>query len=202
MSDFIESARKPVKYWYLPLIAGIILIVLGIYIFTVPMETYLTLTIFFSLSFIFSGILEIIFSIQNRHDMDGWGWYLAGGIFSLIIGIILLMNPQISAVTLPLFVGFSLLFRSFQALGLAFDLKKAGILNWGNLALISVLGIIASVLLLLNPIMAGFSLVMLTAIAFILAGIASISLSMMLRRIKKFPERVHRKVQEQFEKKI
>jgi len=34
----------------------------------------------FSWSFIVSGILEIIFALQNKNEVDGWGWYLTVGI--------------------------------------------------------------------------------------------------------------------------
>ena len=47
------------------------------------------LSVIFSISMLISGIIEIIFSISNRRGISSWGWYLAGGIIDLILGIYL-----------------------------------------------------------------------------------------------------------------
>lgn len=179
-----SNVRNPLKYWYIPAIVGLLFIAVGIYAFTVPMETYLTLTVIFSISFLTSGLLESIFAIQNRKFIESWGWYLVSGIAGIILGILLLVNPEISVMTLPLFVGFGLLFRSIIGLGLAFDLKKMRILQWGNLALLSALGILSSFLLIYNPIFTGFSIVVFTCITFIFTGVSAIILSFRLKKLK------------------
>ncbi|MFD1166733.1 DUF308 domain-containing protein [Sphingobacterium daejeonense] len=42
------------------------------------------LSFVFSISFLFSGVMEIIFAFNNKNEIDGWGWYLAGGILNTI----------------------------------------------------------------------------------------------------------------------
>ena len=190
MKTLLQTITKSVKHWYIPLIIGIILVAVGAYVFTVPLATYVTLTMLFSISFIIKGILEIYFSIQNHKILQGWGWYLVSGLLSLAGGIVLLINPSISIVILPFVVGFTLLFISFQFLGFSFEMKDLGVLNWGNTAVFSVLGIIFSFLLIASPQIAGISLVVVTGLAFILTGIASIVLSFDLRKVKKFPEKL------------
>ena len=190
MTSLLHQISNSVKHWYLPLIIGVLFILFGIYIFTVPLETYLTLSIFFSASYIFSGLMDIFFSICNNKTLKGWGWYLVGGIFTLAIGIYLAIYPGISMVVLPFFVGFTMLFRSFQLLGFSFDMKDLKILNWGNAAITSVLGIILSLLLLANPIFTGISLVTITALSFIFVGIASVVLAFNLKKLKDFPDKL------------
>ena len=190
MTSLLHQISNSVKHWYLPLIIGVLFILFGIYIFTVPLETYLTLSIFFSASYIVSGLMDIFFSIGNNKTLKGWGWYLVGGIFTLAIGIYLAIYPGISMVVLPFFVGFTMLFRSFQLLGFSFDMKDLKILNWGNAAITSVLGIILSLLLLANPIFTGISLVTITALSFIFVGIASLVLAFNLKKLKDFPDKI------------
>jgi uncharacterized membrane protein HdeD (DUF308 family) len=125
--------------------------------FSIPQATYLSLVLFFSASFLVFGIMELVFAIQNKDNLDNWGWYLVGALLDLFVGIILFFQPQVAFVALPYFVGFSLMFRSVQGIGFAFDLKSYGVLQWGNLALISFLGLIGSVILILNPVLANFS---------------------------------------------
>lgn len=190
MSNLFQSFTNTVKHWYIPLIFGIIFIGCGIYVFTVPLATYLTLSVIFSVSFLVSGITEIFFSLQNNKSLQGWGWFLVSGLLTAAIGAYLISNPTISMAVLPFVIGITLLFRSFQLLGFAFDLKSQKILSWGNVAITSVGGIIFSLLLLFNPIFTGISLVTLTGISFIFIGIASVMLAMDLRKIKNFPSKV------------
>lgn len=199
MASFLKTVRNTVKYWYIPAIVGLLFIILGGYLLSVPGATYFSLVLLFTLSFLFSGILEIVFSIENRKELEGWGWYLAGGIFALLIGILLLARPDIAATTLPFFVGFSLLFRSIQGLGFAFELKNYGILRWGNLAILSVIGIVLSFILIADPIFTGISLVLITALSFIFAGIYAIVLSFQLRRLKTLPRKVNQELKDKIE---
>lgn len=183
MATFFKAIQKILKNWYIPAIIGVLLTFLGIYLFTLPLETYARLVILFSVSFLVTGILETWFSILNRNDLEGWGRYLASGLFSLAIGILLLSKPELSAVTLPLFVGFSLLFRSVQGLGFAFELKSYGILKWGNLAIVNVLGVLSSFVLIFNPVVTGISLVIFMAVAFVFAGVSAIVVSFQLKNL-------------------
>lgn len=196
MANILKTFRESIKYWYIPLIIGILLTVFGIYLFTVPMETYFTLAMLFSISFIVSGLLDIVFSIQNHRTLGGWGWYLVGGILTFALGIYLVTYPEIPTTILPFVVGFTLLFRSFLALGYSFDLREMRILSWGNVALASVAGIIFSFLLLASPFFTGLSLVVITALSFIFVGIASIVLSLNLKKIKDTPEKISSELKE------
>ena len=199
MADFFKAVNSTVKHWYLPFILGILFIVLGIYMFTVPTESYVALSAVFAISFLVSGILEIYFSIANNKELEGWGWYLAGGILDFIAGIILWTNPGISMVTLPFFVGFLILFKSIQGLGFAYDIKNYGVMSWGNIAVASVLGIIASVLLLFNPVVAGISIVVFTAVSFIMWGIQLISVSVSLKKVKDYPNKISKELKQRIE---
>jgi len=189
MTTFFQTITRSVKHWYIPLIIGILLIAAGIYVFMVPLETYLTLSVLFSISFIVIGLLNIFFSIRNHKILQGWGWYLIGGLLSLAGGIILSIYPGISIIILPFVVGFTLLFFSFHLLGFSFEMKDAGILNWGNAAILSVFGVIFSFMLIVNPLTSGISLVTITGLSFIFIGASSIVLSFDLRKVKKMPEK-------------
>lgn len=200
MANYLKSFTNSVKHWYLSLILGILFILCGIYVFTAPLETYVTLSVLFSISFIVSGLFDIIFSLSNRKAISGWGWYLTGGILSLLMGIYLIIYPGISIIILPFVAGFTLMFRSFQLLGFSFDLRDIGILRWGNLAILSVLGIVLSFMLVANPLFSGISLVVLTALAFIFAGVSSILLAFNLKKIKDFPNKLSNDLKDRIKK--
>lgn len=181
-NTIIATAKTVVKHWYLLLLVGIIFIAAGIWVMFTPLSAYLALSILFSISFSAAGLLEVIFAIANRKEMKGWGWTLVYGLVNLVIGCILLYNPLISITTLPLYIGFVVLFRSMMAIGAAMDIENYGISAPGGLLGLGILGVFFSFILLWNPGFAGLSLVVWTAIALLIAGFYSIVFSLKLRK--------------------
>ena|SRR5690554_5133824 len=181
----LKTSIGSVKYWYLPLITGIIFILVGIWVFRTPLGSYITLALLFSLTFLVAGLIEIIYAVANRKEIDSWGWSLAGGLVDLFIGILLVSQPQVSIAFLPIYIGFGILFRSAVAIGWALELKRQKIMDWGNLLGIGILGSIFAFIILWNPLFAGMTLVIYTGIAFLLVGLFQVYHALRLRKIKK-----------------
>ncbi|WP_313263445.1 DUF308 domain-containing protein [Sphingobacterium sp.] len=199
-NSFFKTIRTSIKHWYIPLIIGILLILLGFYTISTPVAAFLTLAILFSWSFIISGILEIIFAVQNKDEVDGWGWYLTGGILYTLFGVLLIANPLLSASTLAFIVGFYALFKSFQLLSFSFDLKNYGSKSWGWNLLFAILGIIFSFILLWNPLFAGFSLVIWTGMAISTVGFAACVFAFQLKSLKDIPNKLPDEWKERYQK--
>lgn len=185
MTNFIKIVKNSVKNWYLLTISGIIFVVLGIWVFTTPLESYLTLSILFSISFLVTGIGECIYAISNRKEIEGWGWNLASAILGILLGIVLIIYPEISIIILPIVVAFVTMYKSVFAIASSFELKRYGIMDWGNLLALGILGLILSFMLLAHPVFTGFSLVYLTGSTFIIIGIYGIYYSVKLKKINK-----------------
>ncbi|MEL7118459.1 MAG: HdeD family acid-resistance protein [Bacteroidota bacterium] len=198
-TQFFKMVKSSIKYWYVPLIIGILFIGVGIWVFATPLESFLTLSLLFSISFLFAGGSEVFFALSNRKEMDNWGWVLFSGILNLLIGMVLVSQPEISIVTLPLYVGFVILFRSIQSIIIAYDLKNYGIMDWGNMAIIGVLGTVFGFILIWNPVFAGFSLVFWMGIAFIISGATAIYYAIELRKLRSLPEQVSEELKDRFE---
>jgi len=181
----LKTVKNSIRHWYLLLIAGLLYIAVGIWVFRTPLSSYLGLALLFSISFLASGISEIIFSISNRKELDSWGWKLALGMLTTIMGWILLVSPLLTMATLALYVGFVVLFRSIMAISFAIELSNYGVKQWGWLLLIGILGLIFSYILICNPVFAGFTLVYWTGLALIILGIFSIYISTQLNKLNK-----------------
>ena len=179
-----KTIENNVKHWYLHLLIGILFLAVGIWTLASPLASYLALSVLFTVTFLVSGLFEIIFSLSNRRELDNWGWMLASGIFSFVIGVLLFINPELSIVTLPYYVGFSVLFRSVGAISTSIDLKHYGVRDWGNLLAVGVLGLLFSFILIWNPLFAGMTIVFWTALAFLTAGVFAIYFSFKLKKLK------------------
>lgn len=199
MSHFLKLINQSIKYWYLPLIAGIIFILIAILTLVAPGASYLALAMLFSLGFLITGAMETAFAIGNRKELENWGWLLAFGLATLIVGFLLLINPALSAATLGVYIGFLVLFRSIAAISTALDLRAYGAKNWGFLIFFGIVGAIFSFILIWNPMLAGLTLVIWTGLAFLMSGIFSIFISLQIRKVHTYSKRVSKETRERFE---
>lgn len=181
-----NNLLRSAKNWYLVLILGIILIIVGIWVFSTPVLSYATLSILFAVTFFVTGILEIIYAVSNSKEMPNWGWSLTSGIIDLLIGILLMALPLTAMMFLAFYVGFGILFRSAMAIGHAIDLKKLNVTGWGYLLFIGIIGLLFSFVLIWDPVFAGLTIVFYTGMAFIVMGIFQVFLSFRIRKLKKF----------------
>ncbi len=188
--NFFKTVERSIKHWYLPLLAGIVLIAMGIWTFKEPIDSYVALAFLFSLSFIISGLFDAIYSIANREVIDNWGWSLAKGVITLLIGVLMIKNPLFTMATLPLYVGFVVLFRSMSAVSLSLDLKNYGVMDWRNLMALGIIGVVVAIILILNPDFAGLSIVAWTGIALIVAGILNLIISFKLKKLHDIPGKI------------
>ena len=194
VDNILKTVKNSVKHWYIPLIVGLLFIALGIWTAFSPAESYLSLAIVFIWMFIAGGILEIYFAVANKEELDHWGWELTGGILTLVIGLIMAFNPAISLVTLPFYVGFVIMFRSIRAISGAIELKKYGVLDWGNLLAMGILGLIFSFILLWNPVFAGLTIVIWTGLAFMIIGGLAVYFAFKLKKLKNAGDTIKEKI--------
>jgi uncharacterized membrane protein HdeD (DUF308 family) len=180
----METQIKAIAHsWYLELIIGILFMAVGVWVIFTPLTSYVAFSIFFAITFLLTGIMETTFAISSRKYVAGWGWSLAGGIVDILIGLLLVSTPSLSIAILPFYVGFALLFRSSMAIGLSFELSRYKVPNWGLLLLIGILGVIVAFIMIWNPVFAGLTIVVYTAIAFISIGIFRVYVSFKLRKL-------------------
>ena len=182
----LERIEKSISHWYAPLISGIIFIGAGILALVFGKATFIVITFLFSLSLLLSGVLEIVVAVVNRKAMTRWGWSLVFGMIDSIFGVLLLVNPFMSAVALALFVGFAVLFRSIGGIILAINLKKIHFRKWGYLLALSIFGVLFSFALILDPVFVWIAIIVFAAITLIAGGIFSIILSVFLKKMNRF----------------
>lgn len=198
-TPFLNAIKNAIKHWYLPLFVGIFFVVVSAVVFTSPAASLLTLSFLFAMSFMFGGLAEAVFSFVNRKELENWGWSLAFGAVTFIVGTSLVINPVLSIGILAFYIGFVLLFRSVSAISFAIDLKRYGSKNWAMLLVLGVLEIIFSFILILNPVFTGMSIVVLVALSFLFTGLFSIFLSLQLRKLHKSSKQMSAKLKERYD---
>lgn len=88
MNAFNEKISSAVQNWWVSLLLGLLYILIAICLMFTPLASYIALSMLFSIAMFVSGTLEILFAVSNRKHISSWGWYLAGGIIDLILGML------------------------------------------------------------------------------------------------------------------
>lgn len=107
------------------LLIGGLYVVAGVVTIQNPVDASLALTLMLSWIIIGIGILRIILAIQHRAT-KGWGWSLAGGIVTLLLGLMILARWPVSGLwAIGLFVSIELIVNGWSTIFLALAAKNA-----------------------------------------------------------------------------
>jgi len=110
------------KTWsgfFLELVIGLLYLAGGFILITNPLTGIVTLTLLLIVLFVADGVLESILAFKLR-PAQGWGWVLASGIVSLIVGALIWAKFPSSAVwAIGLLVGVNLMFSGISFVSLA-----------------------------------------------------------------------------------
>lgn len=133
------------------IIAGVLLIVAGVYCFVSPDAALSGLSLILGLAMLFSGIVDIVIFASSRRFMLGSGWFLLDGIFTVLLAIFLLCNQAFTMLSLPFIFGMWLLFGGISRFVSSFDLQRLGVRGWGWFTVLGILLTAAGILRSMIP---------------------------------------------------
>lgn len=108
----------------LSIAAGLFLIVAGIVAMAWPGITLWALAVVTAIGLIFSGAVRVTAALIDRPE--GWGWLLAGGIASLVIGGVALVWPDVTVLALALLLGIRMIIFGAAEIASALQLRSLG----------------------------------------------------------------------------
>lgn len=150
-------------------ITGIILIILGALTFRYPIEAIMTAGFFIGCGLVASGL----------NYFSGWYFFrfkrfIALGLLDLIAGVIMILQPGLSAFFMPFVIGLWLFSTGIARTCAAFWLGGAKIRGWWMMLLNGVMLIISALLVCAAPLISSISLMILLACVLIAAGVLAI----------------------------
>lgn len=158
--------------WWVTLVQGIALIIIGFLLLTNPAATVVVLTQFIALYWLIAGIFQLISIFIDR---SAWGWKLIGGIIGIWAGLLILQHPISGALALGLalvlIVGIQGVILGIISLIEAF--RGAG---WG-VGLLGVVNIVLGAILLSNALLGVVILPWVLGVFAIVGGIMAIILA-------------------------
>ncbi|MEA3335179.1 MAG: DUF308 domain-containing protein [Chloroflexota bacterium] len=111
--------------WWLVLIEGILLVIIGIWLFTQPISTMTALVFVLGIYWLISGVFNLVRLIWDR---SMWAWKIFAGVLGIIAGLIVIQHPWGSTVVVSnvvvfllamigIFMGISSLIHAFMGGG-------------------------------------------------------------------------------------
>lgn len=176
MTTMTATYEEDLFPWWLILIEGVALLIIGLLLITAPGTTLSVLVQILGIYWLVKGIFNIV-SIFINSAM--WGWKLFAGIIGVLAGLAVIRHPLYATILVPsvyaILLGITALIAGVINLFQAF--KGAG---WAT-GLLGGLNILFGALLLANPILGAATLVLILAVLALIGGIAAIIGAFQLR---------------------
>ena len=177
------------KFFRSSLLTSLFLIALGVLLI------FQSDAVIYSISYIIGGILialgvlAIIKFIQNTNNEQKSELDIVYGIVCVILGILVIKNPEAIASVIPIILGISIIISSATKLQYAFELKSNGNNLWKTTMVISIISTLCGIVLLFNPFKALTSFTQVVGIFIIIYAVLDMISTFTIKRNVKFFEK-------------
>lgn len=159
----VEVPRNNAGMWHL--LAGVLMALLGVYVWFNPAVTLMALALYLGIVFIAAGVIYFAASFSFES-----GWYMLVGLLDMFVGIIFITNLGVTAASLPIILALWCLAVGIIQVVTAFSFRKRNI-PWYWSLLAGLLGIVFAFLILSYPYLGTVTITALVGTYFILYGI-------------------------------
>ena len=110
----------------LHVVIGLLYVVAGVVAVSDPISAAVALTLVIGAAFLAVGALRLIMAFQHRGSR-GWIWALAGGIVSLLLGTLIILEWPVSGLwIIGLFIAIELIVNGWTTIFVALAARQAG----------------------------------------------------------------------------
>ncbi len=134
--------------WWIEGLKGILVLILGIICLVNPASALAATAIYLGILAILTGLIVVIVSLAKKQA--NWEFWIAEGIFSLVIGVLLVSFPKLAINLVIILVSLLIIAISIIQILTYINLKKSGYSSQVVL-FTAILSLIIGILLLFNP---------------------------------------------------
>ncbi len=168
------------RNWGMVLFRGVLALIFGILTLTNPLLSLGTLMLFFGAFAIADGLFTIVAALANRRSEPHWGALLAGGVLSIILGILVFAYPGMTAIVLLYLIAAWAIIAGIAEIVSGIRLRKVITGEWA-LILAGVVSLLFGFFLLSRPGAGAVALALWIGLCAIAIGIVQIVLAFKLR---------------------
>jgi len=156
--------------WIIFLVNGVIAILFGLLALFVPVETILTLTIYFGLLILLGGLIMFYFSYKNMKAHKPYFLLMAEAIFAILVGAVIAFYPKASLQIFLIMIGIWATIMGLMQIIVAVQMKGK-VSNHSMFTLNGVITLVFGLLLFFNPMGAVKALFILIGLLALVAGL-------------------------------
>lgn len=139
--------KKLNKFLYSSIVISILMCFLGLVFMIYPQMSFETINYVLAIILIVNGIY---FMLENENNILFSGLQSIG-IVELLLGVVLVLKPDLMQTLLPIIVGIVMVVKAFVNLRFSLALGNYGYSNWLLLLILSIISIVAGTLIIINP---------------------------------------------------
>ena len=169
------------EHWWLFLVEGIVLVILGIMAIMLPQIASVAVAILIGWLLLIGGVIGLISTFRMR-GAPAFGWSLLSAVLGIVTGILLLWWPLTGVVSLTLVLSVFFVIEGVASIMFALDHKRELSGRWGWMLLSGIIDLIlASVIFLGLPGTAAWAIGLLVGINMVFGGWALVAMALHAR---------------------
>lgn len=176
------------NFFKISISTSIVFLIFGILLLFNPEGIIVTISIVIGLLLSLFGISELIKYSKNTDSKIN----LSIGVFTLIAGLLLIINTNILATIIPVLIGICMIILGVKKLELALNFKENKVYGWTHMMVMAVLTLVCGIIFVINPIKGAFLATQVLGIIIIIYSLIDITDSVILKegmkKIKKIIE--------------
>ena len=183
MTTVRDLGGMAAKYWWVLLVRGILLVVLGILMIAWPKATLTVFVVLFAIYLFVDGIMNIFNGFSERKAGQPSGWSFFSGALAIAFGIAVLAWPDTIGKVLMFIIGIWAILAAIAGIAAGFRLRQTPGSGWGWFMAWGILASIFGIALIANPAAGILSILWLVALWAIMSGIVFIVASFFVRKV-------------------
>jgi len=173
-------------------VMAIAYIIIGIVMVIYPAITMKTLVYYGAIALIVIGAVNILRYVIRGLRGGVLNNFMVTGCMMIIIGIVLLIKPELAINTIPLLLGLAILLDGLIKLQRSIDLARLKFDGWIFILLISALCIAMAIVIISNPFETATVLLVVEGISLIFSGVTQLVIAIIVaKKLKKYREEHH-----------
>ncbi|MBV9359460.1 MAG: HdeD family acid-resistance protein [Chloroflexi bacterium] len=168
--------------WWAPVVSGVLAMLVGLAAFVWPGVTFEVLVLLFGVYAFLDGVLWLSFGLLAASEHDRWWPLVAGGLVGIAVGVLTFAETRTMGLALVYVIGAWAVATGVLEIVAAIQLRRLIAGEW-LLGLSGVLSVVFGVLVLAQPAVGAFALVLLFGFYATLVGASQLTLGLRLRRL-------------------
>lgn len=184
----LDAVRRDVAHalsahWWLYLIEGVVLVLLGAAAVVVPPLATLAVTIFIGWLLLISGVVGLFTTLWMRHAPGYW-WALLSAVLGILVGFMLLARPLTGAFSLTVVLVAFFLIEGVASIMFALEHKRELSGRWGWMLTSGVIDLVLALFIFAGlPSTAAWAIGLLVGINLLFGGAALIAMALHARNV-------------------